>query len=181
MEQLSFGIVEQSDAEAIREAIIKEINNPEYTKHLVVTRLKDESISIRAKSYVCAKIKLSKKTRYIEVRTKNIDCFKDYITSHGVQVTEAEEQFSEDTNDWSRVSVKTLDDVLSLTKQLSIVFMLVLSGLGGENFGCCARYVQCSDEKKCVNPNFMMSLACAYKRNLEAGRVFYGKNKNTQE
>ena len=178
MEQLSFELNERSDEEVIRDALILEINNPEYSKHLFVAKLKGDTISIRAKSFLCAKVKLTKKVRYIEVRAKNIDYFRDFIASHGAQVSEAEEFPAEDTKEWSRIAINNLDDVLSLSKPICIVFMLVLSELGGERFGCCARYVQCSDELKCVNPDFIMSLACAYKRNLEAGRVFYGKNKN---
>lgn len=51
--------------------------------------------------------------------------------------------------------------------------------LSPENpFGCCSRYMQCSDAKKCVHPNKLYSTACAYRHNLEHGRIFYGKNKN---
>ena len=178
MEQLSIDFAERSDAEIIRDALVKEINNLEFTKNLVVEANKDETLSIRAKTFLCAKIKLTRKVRYIVVRTKNIDCFNDFITTHEAQVSAAEDQLAEETKEWSRIPITSIDDVLALTKPLSIVFILVLSELGGERFGCCARYVQCSDEKKCVNPDFLLSLACAYKRHLEAGRIFYGKNKN---
>lgn len=45
-------------------------------------------------------------------------------------------------------------------------------------FGCCSRFVECSDQKKCIHENKLYSKACAYRRNLDAGRIFYGKNKN---
>ncbi len=45
-------------------------------------------------------------------------------------------------------------------------------------FGCCDRYIACSDAKKCIHPNRLYSTACAYRRNLENGRIFYGKNCN---
>jgi hypothetical protein len=47
-----------------------------------------------------------------------------------------------------------------------------------EHFGCCSRYGQCSDEKKCVQPDRDLARGCSYKRNLENGRIFYGKNRN---
>lgn len=47
-----------------------------------------------------------------------------------------------------------------------------------EGFGCCSRYIQCSDEKKCVHPDQDHARGCAYKANLDEGRVFYGKNRN---
>jgi len=45
-------------------------------------------------------------------------------------------------------------------------------------FGCCSRYMECSDAKKCVHPNKLYSTACAYRHQLERGHIFYGKNKN---
>lgn len=47
-----------------------------------------------------------------------------------------------------------------------------------DRFGCCSRFVACSDALKCVHPNKLYSKACMYRSNLEQGRVFYGKNKN---
>lgn len=46
-----------------------------------------------------------------------------------------------------------------------------------ESFACCARYDECSEQKKCVHRNQLYSKACQYRRNLEAGKIFYGKNK----
>lgn len=47
-----------------------------------------------------------------------------------------------------------------------------------EFFGCCGKYLQCSDMKKCLHEDLFYAKACRYKRNLEAGRIFYGKNRN---
>lgn len=49
------------------------------------------------------------------------------------------------------------------------------------SFGCCSRYEMCSDAKKCVHENKLFACACQYKRNLESGRIFYGKNKNVDQ
>lgn len=46
------------------------------------------------------------------------------------------------------------------------------------SFACCARYEQCSDAKKCIHANQLYSKACEYRKNLESGKIFYGKNKN---
>ena len=45
-------------------------------------------------------------------------------------------------------------------------------------FGCCSRFVECSDVGKCIQPNKLYSKACMYRANLDAGKIFYGKNKN---
>ncbi len=46
------------------------------------------------------------------------------------------------------------------------------------SFGCCSRFIECSDAKRCVHENKIYSMGCKYRRNLEAGKIFYGKNKN---
>ena len=46
------------------------------------------------------------------------------------------------------------------------------------SFGCCDKYVQCSDAKKCLHTNPFYYRSCQYRQNLLAGKIFYGKNKN---
>ncbi len=46
------------------------------------------------------------------------------------------------------------------------------------SFSCCDKFTKCSDAKKCVHENKLYSTACTYRRNLENGRIFYGKNRN---
>ncbi len=48
-----------------------------------------------------------------------------------------------------------------------------------DTFGCCSRYEACSDAKKCVHPDPTFATSCQYRKNLQAGRIFYGKNKKT--
>lgn len=47
-------------------------------------------------------------------------------------------------------------------------------------FGCCHRMVECSNRKECIikNSNPIFARGCQYRLNLEAGRIFYGKNRN---
>lgn len=42
-----------------------------------------------------------------------------------------------------------------------------------ERFGCCHRYKECSDAKKCLHPDQFYSKACWYRENLENGKIFY--------
>ena len=46
------------------------------------------------------------------------------------------------------------------------------------SFGCCSMFNECSDAKKCVHENKLYSKACMYRRHLDDGRIFYGKNRN---
>lgn len=50
-----------------------------------------------------------------------------------------------------------------------------------ERFGCCEKYVACSDARKCLHSNNFYARCCWYRQNLEAGRIFYGKNKNIED
>lgn len=47
-----------------------------------------------------------------------------------------------------------------------------------DKFGCCGKYVECSNAKRCLHDNLFYARACYYRKNLEAGRIFYGDNKN---
>lgn len=46
------------------------------------------------------------------------------------------------------------------------------------DIGCCSHYEECSDASHCINTNIEIVLSCAYRQNLNAGKIFYGKNKN---
>lgn len=42
-----------------------------------------------------------------------------------------------------------------------------------ETFGCCSSYTECSNQRKCLHQDQEYA-GCQYKRNLDAGRIFYG-------
>lgn len=46
------------------------------------------------------------------------------------------------------------------------------------SFGCCSRFVKCSDNKGCVHPNKLYAKGCKYRSFLDEGKIFYGKNRN---
>ena len=49
-------------------------------------------------------------------------------------------------------------------------------------FGCCNDFIRCSDELHCLKADNPEYKGCLYRKNLEAGNVFYGVNKGiTQE
>lgn len=47
-----------------------------------------------------------------------------------------------------------------------------------QGFGCCGFYLECSNAKHCIHENMLYSTACAYRKNLEQNKIFYGMNKN---
>lgn len=58
-----------------------------------------------------------------------------------------------------------------------ILFKAVKEFKPSERFGCCEKYVACSDAKKCLHSNNFYARCCWYRQNLEAEHIFYGKNK----
>lgn len=49
--------------------------------------------------------------------------------------------------------------------------------VASEHFLCCNDFLRCSDARRCLkldNPDYRR---CEYRKNLEAGRIFYGKNR----
>lgn len=46
------------------------------------------------------------------------------------------------------------------------------------NFGCCDKYLECSNAGKCIHPNKLYASACTYRLRLLEGKIFYGEKRN---
>ncbi|MBU3101698.1 MULTISPECIES: hypothetical protein [Clostridium] len=46
-----------------------------------------------------------------------------------------------------------------------------------DTFGCCSKYNECSDAKRCLHENKLYAKGCYYRKNLESGQIFYGLKK----
>ena len=60
-----------------------------------------------------------------------------------------------------------------LKKAKRVIFRNTITG----TFACCNDFERCSDAGKCLKTENRMYNGCLYRKNLEAGRIFYGKNK----
>ena len=69
-------------------------------------------------------------------------------------------------------------DLLEKIKGLKETKREIFRNLTVEEFGCCNDFERCSDALKCLHPENRFYNGCLYRKNLEAGKVFYGKNKN---
>lgn len=59
------------------------------------------------------------------------------------------------------------------------IFYCLANYESSSSFGCCNRFMECSDAKRCVHENKLYSMGCKYRKlNLDQGRIFYGKNRN---
>lgn len=45
-------------------------------------------------------------------------------------------------------------------------------------FGCCDKYLECSNAGKCIHPNKLYASACTYRQRLAEGKIFYGEKRN---
>lgn len=67
-------------------------------------------------------------------------------------------------NIWNDYVVKFMKD---------IIIYYVETFEPSDKFGCCSKYKECSEAKKCLHNDKFYSRACWYKKNLEAGKIFY--------
>jgi hypothetical protein len=85
---------------------------------------------------------------------------------------------------WIRI---TYDDQVANTikKNSKEVFIKCYKDSAEYTFGCCSRFIECSDSRKCVcekeygfNNAKRFQSGCMYKDNLDQGLIYYGINKN---
>ena len=67
---------------------------------------------------------------------------------------------------------------LEFLERLDDFYKKFCENCSNTSVGCCSHYVECSDALHCVNLNIETSFSCAYRQNLNNGRIFYGKNRN---
>lgn len=77
---------------------------------------------------------------------------------------------------WIRIPIETETEIVSLSTLLLEIFDYCHSKIEGETFGCCSKYLECSDTKSCVQEHEQWSKGCSYRNKLISGKIFYGKN-----
>ena len=77
---------------------------------------------------------------------------------------------------WVRIPINSISDIEQLYPLILDLYDEAYEQINTETFSCCSRYVECSDAKMCIHPDKILAKGCFYKKNLEKGRIFYGKN-----
>ena len=86
---------------------------------------------------------------------------------------------SEKENDSQRISIPVdAGGLVDFLRQVVELKLKYYKSAFASSFGCCSLFEECSDAKRCTHPNRLYSTACAYRRNLEQWRIFYGRNRN---
>ena len=77
-----------------------------------------------------------------------------------------------------KIYIKDIEEINNLKTELKEIYTYLYLNEPIEQFGCCSRYIECSNLLKCVNLDKKLARGCQYKQNLKNNRIFYGKNKN---
>jgi hypothetical protein len=116
------------------------------------------------------RVKLNGKKQYISLNGKAKDILNEY-TDFKIESTTSDAE-------WDRI-IFTEGDIIEKYDELFLnIYAKALELAKEEAFGCCHRYVECSDLKKCIHPDQQHARGCMYKKNLDEGHIFYGVNRN---
>lgn len=119
---------------------------------------------------------VSKKTNPVDTLVVSIpDSVLPMVRNHFPDLT----LVKKDSDPITRANIAA--DSNNLNEIFSFVIKSVLDKYfteGSDAFGCCSRYEECSDAKKCLHDNKLYARNCIYGAYLAKGRIFYGKNRN---
>lgn len=131
------------------------------------------SIYFGSESDLFCRLRFRGKKNYIELPIQ----FSEEASKYGVVEKPRHASVSVLNNkDFCKLLCSSCDDLSALEPLFIHVLNCAIDNLSSE-FGCCSRYLECSDAKKCVNPRKELALQCYYLKNLRKGYIFYGKNK----
>lgn len=112
------------------------------------------------------RIRIRKKTRYILIP----EMYEDLLPS-SASISRRKADIG-----MIRIEIQSCEDILKYVEVLRAVLERICRN--HREFGCCSRYLECSDAKCCIHPDPKFALTCWYRYNLLDGKIFYGKNKN---
>lgn len=125
--------------------------------------------SLLLDGFLFAKIKLLKKSptfTALEIKDDLIDEADEIVSRKPISTL----------NGFSRVNLDNPERGKALLKAVTLRFAEAY--VPTDSFGCCHLYEKCSDARHCLDDDKLRAKACFYRKNLESGRIFYGKNAN---
>ena len=164
-------IIEESHAfggytyETVYNSILRMLREDDST---VTLRINKNNASIYMFGSVAFSIRINSRTRCLESYSPVAISYVDRIPGASVAKDES-----------VRFPIATSKDVVPVIEEMvNAVYEFQRDELRGEPFGCCNDFVRCSDALKCLHVGDRDYAGCMYRKNLESGRIFYGKNKN---
>lgn len=141
------------------------LSNTNIDVELLELRENKTNVSLYYLSTMVFTIKISKKLKYLSFHIRHRNLFNETFN-----ISQIESDLLH-----FRVNIDKPSDIFKMSEQLIEIFYLISIPI---TFDICSRYMQCSDEKKCVHPDKLHAKECSYRRKLQDGIVFYGKNRN---
>lgn len=171
MEQLALAEI-YSDERRAFDLLYPEIQDiilgaPMTSNILIFEELTDgSSIYFLNKGELFFRIRMRKKNWYIQISDSILDVLPDKTPVSRVKSAPG----------MIRIKITSCEDILLYVQALRMHLEQLCSKC--RTIGCCSRYELCSDARSCVHTDPEVAIKCWYRSNLQAGRVFYGKNKN---
>lgn len=147
------------------------INISENTTDFKSIIVCSDATMYRAKvdSTMIGRIKLTGKKPYISFKEKYLSWFKNKnVIFYNVKSDIG----------YFRIEISEFEKIESDITFPKLLTDMCLDAMSFNTFGCCAKYVECSNKRQCVHDDQLYATSCMYRKNLENGRIFYGKNKN---
>lgn len=179
-----------NEVKKILENIINEIDErkiPELQRENIVIKENKDSISFFVYGSIILKLFVQKQLSF-EVREISQDDIKKLVELEKESlITITEESFVDKFSkvskrkgniNYIKCNLEKIDNIYKAKEEIKDIYYYLFLSAPVDSFGCCSRYSECSDAKKCINPDKKMAQGCQYKENLKNGRIFYGKNKN---
>lgn len=123
--------------------------------------------SVKYGSVLAFRLRLRGANRYIEVPA----VAKDIVS--GIATLDQQKAIA---GGFWRVNLQN-ESVSTHTAELVAVLKDAIDRLPKE-WDCCSRYMDCSDAKHCIHPDKSFALGCGYRKILNSGTIYYGKNRN---
>lgn len=160
--------IENTIANKIVAMIKKEKNIGMEDKNIQICPL-TTCISIRFFKTPTIKIVCGKNKKYISINP-NLKKLLDNYTFIKTETIKSDP--------WTRLLFNNQNDLEKMNPLFLRIYDEVYLMSSTDRFGCCSRYLECSDAKKCVNSNQILARGCVYRLNLIDGKIFYGENRN---
>lgn len=116
---------------------------------------------------VAFEIHINSRSRYIEAYDSSAEPYINQIPGSYVSVI----------GDYRFPIATATETVRAVEDMIRAVYNAHASLMRGEAFGCCSDFIRCSDARECLHRLDPDYAGCYYRKNLDAGRIFYGKNK----
>lgn len=177
-------VISMIDTDDMKLANIKFRNNAKNTSYqsIVINSKATPYRDATAEEITFARVKTNGKSQYIAFQAK----YKSLFEKAGIsfQTFKSKKSSSDETDnlessnkeDFIRLDLSILDPANPFIHK--IINRIFSNSFSFASFGCCSRFLECSNAKKCVHEDNIYANSCMYRHNLEQGKIFYGVNKN---